>query len=134
LRSRTETGTWKTTDHWPERYKRNRHKRLRKRKDEYRYWNTRNHKEKLRQFLKKKTENTGKRIKMIMEFQIRVKISLFPKDHMRIILRIEIFKQENQIKNVKRLEVQKQELEKIDKEKIIRKKASKKVRINDKVG
>jgi hypothetical protein len=45
LRSRTETGTWKTTDHWPERYKRNRHKRLRKRKDEYRYWNTRNQRE-----------------------------------------------------------------------------------------
>jgi hypothetical protein len=69
-----------------------------------------------------------------MEFQIRVKISLFPKDHMRIILRIEIFKQENQIKNVKRLEVQKQELEKIDKEKIIRRITSKKIRINDKVG
>lgn len=71
---------------------------------------------------------------MIMEIKIKVKISLFPKDHIRIILRIEIFKQENQIKNVKRLEVQKQELEKIDKEKIIWKLISKKVRINDKVG
>jgi hypothetical protein len=91
-------------------------------------------KEKLRQFLKKKTENTGKGIKMIMEIKIKVKISLFPKDHIRIILRIEIFKQENQIKNVERLEVQKQELEKIDKEKIIWKLISKKVRINDKVG
>jgi hypothetical protein len=69
-----------------------------------------------------------------MEIKIKVKISLFPKDHIRIILRIEIFKQENQIKNVKRLEVQKQELEKIDKEKIIWKLISKKVRINDKVG
>jgi hypothetical protein len=69
-----------------------------------------------------------------MEIKIKVKISLFPKDHIRIILRIEIFKQENQIKNVERLEVQKQELEKIDKEKIIWKLISKKVRINDKVG
>jgi hypothetical protein len=69
-----------------------------------------------------------------MEIKIKVKISLFPKDHIRIILRIEIFTQENQIKNVERLEVQKQELEKIDKEKIIWKLISKKVRINDKVG